>query len=284
MVQKRFFNKIMVDPSVLVLSARGGAPLVVASIVIRRMSSSVKPPPRPPTRDHTRLRALVDDHVLFVRRMLTRAGVPSSELDDQVQQTFIVATTRLDDVQVGSERSFLYQVALNVAAHVRRNLARRREVMEDRMPERIEAFATPEHLASRKEMRQLLDVVVEGMSEPLCQVFKLFMFEGADMAEIAARLGVPRGTVASRLRRARVQFRKHAAAIDFAWDLGSAGDTQIEDPTTLGREKIGDLMRALLSAGTRPASSTSRRLGTLAILGLTERSPLPSDRPLPLKP
>jgi AcrR family transcriptional regulator len=120
-------------------------------------------------------------------------------------------------------------------------------------------------------MRQLLDTAVESMNEPLCQVFKLFMFEGEDMAEIASRLGVPRGTVASRLRRARVQFRKHAAAIDFAWDLGTGGDTQIEDPTTLGRENVGDFMRALLSAGTRPARSTSTRRGTLASLGLAER-------------
>ena len=38
---------------------------------------------------HSRVRALVDEHLGFVARTLRRAGVPPSEVDDEVQRTFI---------------------------------------------------------------------------------------------------------------------------------------------------------------------------------------------------
>jgi RNA polymerase sigma-70 factor (ECF subfamily) len=218
---------------------------------------------------------MIDGNLRFVTRTLTKAGVPRCDLDDEVQQTFIVAARRLDDVERGAERPFLHRVALNIAAHVRRKLARRREVMEGRVPERIEALATPEHLTGRKELRQLLDEVAAHLDTPLYEVFKLVEFENVNLNDIAAGLGLPRGTVASRLRRARVQFRKHAATIDLAWDLGSGGTNQIEDPKILRREELSNLMEALLRAGASPGASASMRVGTLAVLGLAPRhSPL----------
>jgi len=216
------------------------------------------------------MRAVVDDHLQFVTRTLRRAGVPASELDDEVQKTFIVVARRLDDVQLGSERTFLYQVALNTAAHLRRKMARRREVMDDRVPEQVETLKTPEHLTGRKEMRQLLDAVAAHMDERLFEVFRMSQFEGADLKEIARRLDVPRGTAASRLRRARAEFRKHAGVIDLAWDLGSEGINQLEEPGVLSREDKSKLMRAILRAGASPGASAKTRLRTLAAVGLDD--------------
>jgi hypothetical protein len=54
---------------------------------------------------HARVRAMVDAHVKVVARTLRRAGVPSSELEDEIQRTFMVAASRIDDVQVGAERA-----------------------------------------------------------------------------------------------------------------------------------------------------------------------------------
>jgi RNA polymerase sigma-70 factor, ECF subfamily len=238
-------------------------------------AKQAKPTPVRSSERQARVRTMVDENIDFVTRTLRKAGVPLCELDDEVQKTFIIAANRIENVLPGAERSFLYQVALHTAAHVRRKLARRREVMDDRVPERIEALATPEHLAGRKEMRRLLDEVAARLSKPLYEVFKLFEFEQTNLGEIAARLGVPRGTVASRLRRARAQFRKDAAAIDFAWDLGSEGGNEIEEPAVLTREKTSTLMEALLRAGASPGASASMRVGTLAVLGFDAR---PSPR------
>src|SRR5262245_52175956 len=45
-----------------------------------------------------RMRALLDAHFMFIWRLLRRFGVPRNDLDDAVQQVFIVASGRLADI------------------------------------------------------------------------------------------------------------------------------------------------------------------------------------------
>src|SRR5262245_51604490 len=161
-----------------------------------------------------RLRGMVDRYVDFVARVLRNAGTPDAEIDDEVQRTFITAARRLDDVRPGAEKGFLFKIALNLAAHARRTLARRREVLAEEAPERNETFPTPEQLTDQKRMRQLLDGVLDRMDESLRVVFVLYEFEEMNMSEIADVLEIPRGTVASRLRRARAEFRERVAALE----------------------------------------------------------------------
>jgi RNA polymerase sigma-70 factor, ECF subfamily len=161
-----------------------------------------------------RLRSMVDRYVDFVARVLRNAGTPDAEVDDEVQRTFITAARRLDDVRPGAEKGFLFKIALNLAAHARRTLARRREVLADEAPERNETFPTPEQLTDQKRMRQLLDGVLDRMDETLRVVFVLYEFEEMNMSEIADVLEIPRGTVASRLRRARAEFRERVSALE----------------------------------------------------------------------
>src|SRR3569623_1729261 len=89
-----------------------------------------------------RLRGLVDGYIDFVARVLRNAGTPQADIDDEVQRAYIIAARRLDDVRVGSEKSFLLQTALNVAAHARRTIARRREVASEPAPDTFDARAT----------------------------------------------------------------------------------------------------------------------------------------------
>jgi RNA polymerase sigma-70 factor (ECF subfamily) len=161
-----------------------------------------------------RLRGMVDGYVDFIARVLRNAGTPPAEIDDEIQRTFIIAARRLDDVRVGAEKSFLLQIALNVAAHARRTLARRREVGVDQAPETFDVRATPEQLTDQKGVRQLLDRVLDQMDGDLRTVFVLYEFEEMNMSEIAGVLGIPQGTVASRLRRARADFRVRVSAIE----------------------------------------------------------------------
>lgn len=161
-----------------------------------------------------RLRKMVDDYVDFVARVLRNAGTPQADVDDEVQRTFITAARRLDDVRPGSEKAFLFRIALNLAAHARRTLARRREVRADEAPERIDTAGTPDRLTDQKRMRQLLDRILDEMEEPLRAVFVLHEFEEMSTSEVAAVLGIPRGTVASRLRRARLEFRSRVKAYE----------------------------------------------------------------------
>jgi len=165
------------------------------------------------TERDTRLRAMVDRYLDFVARVLRNAGTPEAEVDDDVQRTFIAVANRLDDVRPDAEKSFLLQTALRMAAHARRTLARRREVHDSDAQLRIQTPLQPEQMLDQKRARELLDGVLGEMSVELRTVFVLYELEELSMTEIAATLRIPQGTVASRLRRARADFRDRVRAL-----------------------------------------------------------------------
>ncbi len=154
---------------------------------------------------------MVDEHRGFVARTLETAGVPTSDLDDEIQRTFIVAARRLEDVQLGAERAFLYRVARHTAMHALRTRARRRETLSGDLPygdlpyvfNGTEMSASPESLAQRRQMLTFLAGVLDRLHESLRVVFVLHELEEMPRSEIAALLKLPNGTVASRIRSAR---------------------------------------------------------------------------------
>ena len=156
---------------------------------------------------------MVSEHGSFVARTLRNLGVPARELDDCVQRVYIVADRRLNDIRPGCERAFLFRSAAHIAAHARRSLARKREVLEEE-PRPLKAPPLqPDELAERKQLRGLLDSVLSCPGEELRSVFVLHTFEEMTMGEIAELLELPPGTVASRLRRARTVFRERIEAL-----------------------------------------------------------------------
>jgi RNA polymerase sigma-70 factor (ECF subfamily) len=168
------------------------------------------------TNPEARMRAMVDRYVEFVAGVLRSARTPETDIDDEVQRTFMTASRRLDDIQVGKEKAFLFGIAVNLAAHARRTMTRRREVLENRMPDGVES-RTPEDLLDRKRMRELLDRVVGQMHSRHREVFVLHEFEEMPVSEVASVLAISPGTAASRLRRARSEFRLLVANIDGPW-------------------------------------------------------------------
>ena len=151
-----------------------------------------------------RLRAVVVAHFDFVWRQLRRIGVPPSDVDDAAQQVFLVAADRLDDIASGSERAFLFGTAVRVATTARRQRARERP--DNTTDSATDPTPLPDELTDQKRARELLDVLLDGLDEDVRAIFVLFELEGMKLVEIAALVGAPLGTVASRLRRAREQF------------------------------------------------------------------------------
>ena len=63
---------------------------------------------------------------------------------------------------------------------------------------------------------QLCDLALSKVDPELAEIFVLFELEDLTSPEIAALLEIPLGTVASRLRRAREQFRIVVSRIELA--------------------------------------------------------------------
>jgi RNA polymerase sigma-70 factor (ECF subfamily) len=155
---------------------------------------------------------LVAEHADFIWRTVRRLGVPESMADDATQQVCFALMSRIETVVVGRERAFLFSVAMNVAAHVRRTLARRREVGRETLD--IQDLAPlPDDALDQRRARALLDEVLDGMEIDLRTVFVMVELEEMTMADVASVLEVPSGTVASRLRRARDEFQRNAQRV-----------------------------------------------------------------------
>ena len=160
-----------------------------------------------------RLRALVTDHFAFVWRSLVRLGVPRADAEDALQQVFIVASRKLPRIEPGRERAFLFGTALRIASRARRTQRRRREVLDPALGEGLDPGPSAEDLCDRSRARAAVSAILDGMPLDLRAVFVLFELEEIATPEIAAMLDLPRGTVASRLRRARDHFEAAARRI-----------------------------------------------------------------------
>jgi RNA polymerase sigma-70 factor, ECF subfamily len=154
-----------------------------------------------------RLRNLVERYHGAIWNFVRRLGVAEADVDDAVQRAFLVLSDRLSSIVPDSERSFLFGIALRVAADARRAARRRREDAVDVLDDRPIDLPAPDELADQKRARALVDRVLEQMPLDLRAVLILFEVEELSTAEIADLLELPMGTVGSRLRRAREDFQ-----------------------------------------------------------------------------
>ena len=174
-------------------------------------AASVSPSSAPAPTSDADARAfseLIRSELAFVWRVLRRAGLSSADADDATQQVFLVASRRREALARGKERSFLYGTALRIAANLRRGLSRRREAPESAAPAAASAVPLADEVFERRRARELLDELLSQLPEELSRVLVLSEIEGLTLAAIAELEGIPSGTAASRLRRARAAFRE----------------------------------------------------------------------------
>lgn len=175
---------------------------------------------RPATLERdARLRRIVECHHAFLWRSLRRLGVDEALVDDAAQAVLLVVARRLSEIERGAERSFVFQTALRVASDHRRARARRPPTASlDDASEEPSPDARPDEIVERSQQRAHLDQLLDELDADLRTVFVLFELEELSLTEIAEIVGIPRGTAASRLRRAQETFE--AAARRFQLRLG----------------------------------------------------------------
>ncbi len=150
----------------------------------------------------------------YVWRMLQRLGVRSADLEDLCHDVFLVAHRRFGefDGRVGVN-AWLFGICLRTAANYRRRARVRHEhVNADdeaaRMP--APAAAEPDQQLARRQAQRRVQAVLEGMDLTKRAVFLMYEIEGIACQQIAEQLGIPVGTVYSRLHAARGIFEKEA--------------------------------------------------------------------------
>lgn len=153
-----------------------------------------------------RVDRMVRAHFGLVWRYLRRLGLSEADADDGAQQVFLTFARKLDVVEADRERSFLLGVALRVASDARRAHKRRRLEPETALNDATDPRPDPEQALDQQRVCALLDRFLEQLDEGARAVFVLYEVEGLTMREIAEALELSPGTVASRLKRARVRF------------------------------------------------------------------------------
>jgi glucose/mannose transport system substrate-binding protein len=216
-----------------------------------------------------RLRRVADRSRRGLMRYLARMGVPAGEIDDAIQEALVVVSSRLSDLPLGSENAFLYATALRVARNIRRG-ARRRQIASDKLLQLpSDPLPSAEDLTDRLRGRTILEEALAQLPADARLVFLLYELHEMPTARIAERLGVPEGTVASRLRRARQILGEWAARFTATTSFESArargasdahAPAQPGDPEILSwwvsRGEI-DALRALLGVYNRAHPSAS---------------------------
>jgi RNA polymerase sigma-70 factor (ECF subfamily) len=158
------------------------------------------------------------DHFDTLWRLAARLGVPSGSVDDVVQEAFITAERKADEIDRGSARAFLIGTTVRLCANQRRRQRTRAEYAAELAQEPgHEAPADAEQLMARKQLRVFLDMALDELPPEQRTVLVLHEVEGFSVAEIAELLADRPGTVASRLGRARSKFSRAAARLRAEW-------------------------------------------------------------------
>lgn len=159
------------------------------------------------------LLAIHDAHADFVWRSLQRLGVPASDLEDALQEVFVVVHRRLASFRGDSAiTTWLFGITLRVAGRFRRRAHLRHEepTADWATHPAAAAGSEPEALALEHEAREQLRRILDELDPDKRVVFVMFELERRECPLIAEELGIPVGTVYSRLHAAREQFRDAA--------------------------------------------------------------------------
>jgi RNA polymerase sigma-70 factor, ECF subfamily len=149
------------------------------------------------------------EYLNFVWSTARRFGTAPSEMEDVIQEVFMVIHTRLHTLQKPeSLRSWIYSVVRRVASSHRRIVRSTAPVHSSDSPfkEALSREPTPLEQTERSTAVRLLMSLLETLDEEKRELFALVEIEELSVPEAAEILDVPVNTAYSRLRSARQEF------------------------------------------------------------------------------
>lgn len=157
-----------------------------------------------------------------VTRWVRALGGADADLDDLVQDVFLVVHRRLPDFDGSNVAGWLYQIARHRVRDYRRS-AWFRHLVYGRGDLGAGVQSTgrgPAENLEHKQRMRLLERVLARLNDDQRAAFVLFEIEGLSGEQIAALQGAPVNTVWARIHKARKKLRLELARLESTDDGG----------------------------------------------------------------
>jgi RNA polymerase sigma factor (sigma-70 family) len=207
--------------------------------------------------DRAAFELLVWRHGLLVLRTCRRILAGPADVEDAFQATFLALIRQCKQIRKREVLAgWLLRVARRIALRARQaRYERKRREQKACVPE-IHSQRTP----SSSELRPILDEEIDRLPERFRIAFALCHLQGKTHDEAAKQLGVPKGTLRSRLARAREKLR---------FRLSRRGVTLGAGAGVLGGSANGELSAALVRSTMTTLTGTETATAS-AVVSLAE--------------
>jgi RNA polymerase sigma-70 factor (ECF subfamily) len=159
---------------------------------------------------------LFKQYARFVASFLIRMGISRADLDDVMQEVFLVAH-KMGGYTPGPAKptTYLANIAFRAATtHRRKGKVRSFVYANDELVGAAgDEMANPERSTDNQQRLQLLQRCLDRLDDDKRAIFVMAEIQGETVVSIAAGLGIPVDTAYSRLRAARKLFREAAQSI-----------------------------------------------------------------------
>ena len=157
-------------------------------------------------------RAFYDQHWRFVFQVVRRFAGHDVEVEDAVQDVFLVLCRKLGSFEGRSQlRTWMYRVCLNVTSEHRRRAMRKRRLEQAAAAVsfwRDGGERDAHDLVSARSDLDRVHAILSKMSDKKREVFVLREIEQLSGDEVAEILAIPPATVRTRLFHARKEFAR----------------------------------------------------------------------------
>jgi RNA polymerase sigma factor (sigma-70 family) len=211
---------------------------------------------------------LVRRHSPMVLGVCNRILRDSHEAEDAFQATFLVLARKATAV-VPREKvaNWLYGVAYRTAMESRNRAARRR-AREEKVSRPLRVQATD--VTFHDELRAILDEELSCLPAQYRGPIVLCELEGLSRQEAAGRLGVPEGTLSSRLARAKVRLRDRLTRRGLAILAGTISLGAIRDVSATALLSDALIESTTLAAMRVAAGISATAVISTSVVSLTE--------------
>lgn len=181
------------------LTARAGAIGGIMADLLRRVAERA---------DTAAFRELYQTYGPRVKAYMMRQGADAGTAEDLAQETLFTVWRRasLYAADKGSAATWIFAIARNLRIDRLRREVPWQELPEDRL-EGAASEALPDEALAEKERQVRVRAALASLPPEQQEVVTLSYLEGLSHGEIAARLGLPLGTVKSRMRIAYQKIR-----------------------------------------------------------------------------